>query len=357
MTKVEAALQWAIMIANDDSHGYSDAHQWGPDYDCSSFVLSAYEFAGIPMRQNGITCTSNMNPGLLKVGFVEVKNCNLHTGAGLLPGDIVLYQNHHTEMYLGNGKLIGSHTNYNGVAGDLSGSHKGREICEVNYYDDGWNHAFRYVGDSLFTGDASGLSAYDYAMEGVEVEPDYRDIDCYVITLDRHSPSINFKECKKHGITAAILEEGSCFDDAHCVNQQYVSPKLEAQVKAANEANIPFGLYTTVCAKTIQEASRELTMLRIYASKYTPALGIWLALRFTSAKAINDTIIEYYRDSLERAGYTGKMGFYVTRSQLAKISWDKWKSDFLLMLVDHVSEISDIEKILTPEFFMLKSRG
>ena len=36
MTIPEAAVQWAVNIANDQSHGYSQASRWGnPDYDIS----------------------------------------------------------------------------------------------------------------------------------------------------------------------------------------------------------------------------------------------------------------------------------------------------------------------------------
>ena len=45
--KLEQALQWAISIANDNRHGYSQSNRWGnPDYDCSSFVISALKAAG-----------------------------------------------------------------------------------------------------------------------------------------------------------------------------------------------------------------------------------------------------------------------------------------------------------------------
>lgn len=42
---VESAISWAIAIANDNSHGYSQSSRWGPDYDCSSFVISAFRSA------------------------------------------------------------------------------------------------------------------------------------------------------------------------------------------------------------------------------------------------------------------------------------------------------------------------
>ena len=44
---VEAAVQWAINTAYDQSHGYSQVNRWGnPDYDCSSFVYYALKNSG-----------------------------------------------------------------------------------------------------------------------------------------------------------------------------------------------------------------------------------------------------------------------------------------------------------------------
>ena len=42
---VESAVQWAIGIANDNSHGYDQGSRWGPDYDCSSLLITAYQQA------------------------------------------------------------------------------------------------------------------------------------------------------------------------------------------------------------------------------------------------------------------------------------------------------------------------
>ena len=46
----EDAMDWAKKIAADDAYGYSQASRWGEtkQYDCSSFVISAYKEAGIP---------------------------------------------------------------------------------------------------------------------------------------------------------------------------------------------------------------------------------------------------------------------------------------------------------------------
>ena len=47
---IEKAVEWAISIANDNSHGYDQAHRDGPDYDCSSLICWAYYNAGLNTR-------------------------------------------------------------------------------------------------------------------------------------------------------------------------------------------------------------------------------------------------------------------------------------------------------------------
>ena len=54
---IEKALKWAKDTAKDNTHGYSQANRWGPDYDCSSFIISAYEQAGLKLKEMPITFT------------------------------------------------------------------------------------------------------------------------------------------------------------------------------------------------------------------------------------------------------------------------------------------------------------
>lgn len=60
MSIIDDAVKWAVAIANDDAHGYDQSNRQDPDYDCSSFVISAWEVAGIGVKANGATTTSNM---------------------------------------------------------------------------------------------------------------------------------------------------------------------------------------------------------------------------------------------------------------------------------------------------------
>ena len=146
MGVIESALKWAKQIADDNSHGYDQSSRWGPDYDCSSLMISAYKQAGLPLKS---TYTGNMRSDFLANGFKDVtSSINLPTGAGLLPGDVLLQERNHTAMYIGNGKLLHAAGNENGGAtGGKTGDQTGREICVANYFNynpGGWDCVLRY---------------------------------------------------------------------------------------------------------------------------------------------------------------------------------------------------------------------
>ena len=138
---VKSAIDWALKTANDNLHGYSQNTRWGnPNYDCASFVISAYEAAGIPVIEAGATYTGDMRAAFLKCGFEWIPgDPDVNS---LQPGDILLDESDHTEMYIGNGQNVGAHSNYDGVNGDSSG----REVCVGNYYSHPWDGVLRYVG-------------------------------------------------------------------------------------------------------------------------------------------------------------------------------------------------------------------
>lgn len=109
MGKIETATQWLIDIANDDTHGYSQTNRWGPDYDCSSAVISAWEYAGVPVKTQGAGSTQTMLTPFLNCGFTDVTSqINLSTGSGLQRGDVLLNVAEHTMMAIGNGQIVGA---------------------------------------------------------------------------------------------------------------------------------------------------------------------------------------------------------------------------------------------------------
>ena len=145
---IQKAVKWAYDLANDPKHGYDKILRWGNNYDCSSFVISAYENAGVPLRVKGATYTGNMREVMLKNGFEDVTRIvNFARGTGLLYGDVLLNVKHHTAIYAGNGLEIEASINENRrTTGGLTGDQTGKEILIRNYRDYPWNYCLRFVG-------------------------------------------------------------------------------------------------------------------------------------------------------------------------------------------------------------------
>ena len=146
MNVIEKAVAWAIETANDQRHGYSQADRWGPDYDCSSFVIEAYEQAGVPVREAGASYTGNMRAAMIACGFVDVTTqIGLSSGYGIEAGDVLLNYSAHTCLAIGGGKVANCRTDEgNPQTGDQSGN----EIRIQSYWNYPWNCVLRYKGPS-----------------------------------------------------------------------------------------------------------------------------------------------------------------------------------------------------------------
>ena len=140
---IENAVARALEIAADDSHGYDQVGRWGPDYDCSSLVISAFRKAGVPLS---CTYTGNMRGDMMRCGFEDVTaGVDLATGAGLQRGDVLLNIQHHTAMYCGNGMEVEASINENGgVTGGMTGDQTGREFLVRPYRNYPWDCVLRY---------------------------------------------------------------------------------------------------------------------------------------------------------------------------------------------------------------------
>ena len=167
--KIEVAIDWAVGIANDNSHGYSQGAGIGkytgsresPDYDCSSLVYHALQYAGFEIidqwhknpecysRYNGEqysgdadTIWMDLEPlgGWTKYSWNEVKD-------NLMRGDILCIPEKHVAFYIGNGQTVEARgVNNPKNQGHYETGDQGGEIDIYNAQGRGWLEVYRYTG-------------------------------------------------------------------------------------------------------------------------------------------------------------------------------------------------------------------
>lgn len=147
---VEKAISWAVSIANDDSHGYDQINRQGADYDCSSLIINAFEYAGLKVKEAGATYTGNMRNSFVKAGFSALP----YERSNLLRGDVLLNDAHHTALFLGANKIVQASINEKGTTtGGKTGDQTGNEILVRDFYEysKGWEFILRYQdgGDEM----------------------------------------------------------------------------------------------------------------------------------------------------------------------------------------------------------------
>jgi cell wall-associated NlpC family hydrolase len=192
MSRVQKAIDFALAIAKDDTHGYDQAKRDGkPDYDCSALVIASFEAAGIRVKDAGATFTGNMRQAFLKCGFKDVASLvNLTTGAGMIPGDVLLHENHHTAIYIGNKEIVHASINELGrIIGGKPGDQTGKEICVRSYYNHPWNSVLRYSEVSLtfemaleIVSRKSGISM-QYWLERRHIDPNFEGLITKIATV------------------------------------------------------------------------------------------------------------------------------------------------------------------------------
>jgi len=180
---INDACALAVAIADDPAHGYSQANRWGPDYDCSSFLIHVWQSVGVPVRDAGASYTGNMKAAFLDCGFADVTAfVNLVTGEGCEAGDILLNERSHTAMSLGNGQMVWASTS---DGHPEPGDQTGKEIRTGAFYSYPWDCCLRYMGNETISKPAGDTLADDTRFAIVIQVPELRrgDKGFYVQTL------------------------------------------------------------------------------------------------------------------------------------------------------------------------------
>lgn len=134
-----------IKIAMDDSHGYDQAHRNGPDYDCSSLIGTALNYAGFNVSP--YSWTGNIAAQLWDCGF---RTCRAPWKAG----DIHLTPGRHICMSVNQKEIVHARSNELGkTVGGKTGDQTGKEISVSSYYvpSYGWEYHLRYVATDTLT--------------------------------------------------------------------------------------------------------------------------------------------------------------------------------------------------------------
>lgn len=194
-SRVSLAVNIALTIAADNSHGYNQGDRWGPDYDCSSFVVTSFDNAGFNIRANGGSYTGNLAQALTKTGFTNVRGIvNTTTQEGLQRGDILLrptgyYPNRsgHVAIYLGNDQpasyriVDAQHDERGNSSGGQSGDQTGQEIARRPYYvRPDWPYVFRWTDG---TGGGGTLSSTSIIKIPKRLKRGYKAIPIYRIQM------------------------------------------------------------------------------------------------------------------------------------------------------------------------------
>lgn len=170
-TIINKAIDWAKTTANDSSHGYDNRKDYrgGPDYACSSFVNEAFRQAGVTaLPESKTVYTSKMKKLYTAAGFEDVSDSvNFKTASGLEKGDVLVNPGQHTELYLGNKKMVGARGDANsghaenGKVGDQTGG----EIATGAYSNNPWKYALRFKGSGDSSTGTGGTSNGDGSTE------------------------------------------------------------------------------------------------------------------------------------------------------------------------------------------------
>lgn len=160
------AVDFAVKIANDNSHGYSQRIRslyninTPKSFDCSSLACTSYYYAflknGLTKQANYLKANCSYTGNMLKMqnaGFeIVARNQTAHTK--MIKGDLELNTTHHVAMAIDKNNIVHARSS-EGTTDTKDNS--GNEIRTQPWYlySRGWTHRLRFTGKGI---DFSGLT-------------------------------------------------------------------------------------------------------------------------------------------------------------------------------------------------------
>lgn len=128
---IENMVSFMENIASDDTHGYSQARRYGPDFDCSSLVSFALIYGGFNIVYS--STTRDLLKQLINNGWTTID-----TKAARKRGDIFLNPDHHVIVCTDDKNIV-----------HASGTKKG--ILKEPFYipSFGYNYHLRYTDNVI----------------------------------------------------------------------------------------------------------------------------------------------------------------------------------------------------------------
>ena len=335
MSKIQKMVDYAVAVAKDDSHGYSQYRRWpsqGTDFDCSSLMYQAANHAGynVTVGPSGTHYTGSMLADFKKAGFTAVPfDGNL---SDLEPGDIMLNVGAHTEMYIGDGKFVGAHIAETGDIDGKPGDQTGNEIsiCPAYIYSSGWDYVLvpPKESGSAATQAQSGTSTVSSSktrLNGIDIASYQEDL------VPSKMSTTDFIIVKATGGTG------------------YANPSFKSHADATLKAGKLLGCYHFMKdgqARTsaVKEADYFIAAVKPYVGKAT----LWLDYEADALYAYSVADCKAWLDRVkEKTGSTP--GIYMSKSTCRERDWSPvvkagyplWCAQYAYKYQDGTDYVSD----------------
>lgn len=176
-------------------------------------------------------------------------------------------------------------------------------------------------------------------------------INPYLVTVEPGAVGIDYQILKDNGVIGAMFWAGAYYNSNHTLRDRYINSSLKQQVAEVNKIELPYALYASVRARSVEEAKVECYWLYFVVSKFPPKLGIWLNLELAGSPDGRVKIIDKYYENLYEWGFKDKCGFYATKDQLSGVRYKEYLDRFSVWLISPIGTVQGLNTLLTPSLF------